>query len=62
MTSLTPSRSNNCLGRTCLKWMPDGSLSAVDHDALMRRLCEADPTLAGSEICSLDSNHSQQGS
>ncbi|QNI88535.1 hypothetical protein [Synechococcus sp. ROS8604] len=40
--------------------MPDGSLSSVDHDALMRRLCEADPILAASDICSLDSSHSQQ--
>ena len=40
--------------------MPDGSLSAVDHDALMRRLCEADPTLAASEICALKSTQSQQ--
>ena len=40
--------------------MPDGSLSAVDHDALLRRLCEADPILAASEICSLNSTQSQQ--
>ena len=40
-----------CIGRTCLKWSVDGSLSEHDHDELMNRLCSSDPELAKSEDC-----------
>ena len=40
-----------CIGRTCLKWAADGSLSEHDHDELMKRLCATDPALAQSEAC-----------
>lgn len=40
-----------CIGRTCLKWSVDGSLSEHDHDELMKRLCSSDPELAESDAC-----------
>ena len=40
-----------CIGRTCLKWSPDGSLSKHDQDELMERLCATDLALAQSEAC-----------
>ena len=40
-----------CIGRTCLKWSVDGSLSKHDQDELMKRLCATDPALAQSEAC-----------
>ncbi len=43
--------AKNCLGRTCLKWASDGSLSEFDKDDLMRRLCAADAELAKSDAC-----------
>lgn len=43
--------STTCLGRTCLKWSADGSLSQHDHDELMKRLCSSDPALAKSDAC-----------
>ena len=43
----------NCLGRTCLKWSSDGSLSEHDQNELMRRLCSADPEMAKSGACDL---------
>ena len=39
------------IGRTCLKWSPDGPLSEHDQDELMKRLCATDPALAQSEAC-----------
>ena len=50
-----------CIGRTCLKWSADGSLSEHDHDELMKRLCATDPALAQSEACnaSQDANLSK---
>jgi hypothetical protein len=43
--------AENCLGRTCLKWASDGSLSEFDKDDLMRRLCATDSELAKSDTC-----------
>ena len=40
-----------CIGRTCLKWSADGSLSEHDQSELMRRLCSADPEMAKSGAC-----------
>ena len=40
-----------CIGRTCLKWSADGSLSKHDQDELLKRLCATDPALAQSEAC-----------
>ena len=40
-----------CIGRTCLKWSADGSLSEHDQNELMKRLCATDPALAQSEAC-----------
>ena len=31
-----------CLGRTCLKWGPDGELSAVDKQLVLQRLALED--------------------
>jgi len=42
-----------CIGRTCLKWSADGSLSKHDQDELMRRLCSADPEMAKSGACNV---------
>jgi len=42
-----------CMGRTCLKWSADGSLSEHDQNELMRRLCSADPEMAKSEACNI---------
>ena len=42
-----------CIGRTCLKWSADGSLSKHDPDELMRRLCSADPEMAKSGACNV---------
>ena len=42
-----------CIGRTCLKWSSDGSLSEHDQNELMRRLCSADPEMAKSGACDL---------
>ena len=35
---LTPS----CLGRTCLKWQPDGELTALDLQLVLERLAQVD--------------------
>jgi hypothetical protein len=32
----------DCLGQTCLKWQPDGELSAVDRHLVLERLLQAD--------------------
>lgn len=40
-----------CIGRTCLKWSSDGSLSEHDQNELMKRLCSADPEIAKSGAC-----------
>ncbi len=37
-TSATPS----CLGRTCLKWQPNGELTALDLQLVLERLALVD--------------------
>jgi hypothetical protein len=38
--------TNSCLGRTCLKWSPDGELSPLDLALVMGRLAQVDQELA----------------
>lgn len=39
----TPSNvPSDCLGRTCLKWGPDGELTALDLSLVMERLAQVD--------------------
>lgn len=37
--------ANSCLGRTCLKWSPDGELSPLDLALVMGRLAQVDREL-----------------
>ena len=53
MTSSLLSPRGDCTGSTCMKWAQDGSLSAHDHSALMRRLCSVDPELAHTDACTI---------
>jgi hypothetical protein len=34
--------SINCLGRTCLKWQPDGELTPLDLQLVLKRLALVD--------------------
>jgi hypothetical protein len=34
--------TTSCLGRTCLKWQPDGELSALDLQLVLERLAQVD--------------------
>lgn len=38
--------SQDCLGSTCMKWMPSGELSTVDQARIMERLAEVDANLS----------------
>lgn len=40
-----------CDGRTCLKWSRDGSLSIIDKQEILRRLCALDPEFSRSTDC-----------
>ena len=40
-----------CIGKTCLKWSADGSLSEHDQNELIKRLCATDPEMAKSGAC-----------
>ena len=52
MTLISKGKTDDsCIGRTCLKWSPDGSLSDFDKDLLVRRLCESDPEFSKSDSC-----------
>ena len=37
--------STTCLGRTCLKWGPDGELTALDLGLVLERLAQVDHEL-----------------
>jgi hypothetical protein len=37
--------ASSCLGRTCLKWGPDGELTSVDLRLVLERLAEVDQSL-----------------
>jgi hypothetical protein len=43
-----PTAEDNCLGRTCLKWQPDGELSALDIELVMQRLRRVD-----AQVCAM---------
>jgi hypothetical protein len=43
--SLKVSTSSSCLGRTCLKWRPDGELTALDLSLVLQRLAQVDQQL-----------------
>ena len=55
MTLISRNKSDNtCLGRTCLKWDVDGSLSDFDRSLLMQRLCADDPEFSKSDACRIN--------
>ena len=59
MTDLRCTRSravkrDNCLGSTCMKWMPNGELSGVDLNLIMERLATVDSNLSVMGSCHLD--------
>ncbi len=41
--------ADGCLGRTCLKWAPDGKLTAFDLQLVMRKLRLVDHQLVDQE-------------
>jgi hypothetical protein len=41
----TMTDSTTCLGRTCLKWGPDGELAALDLSLVLKRLAQVDQEL-----------------
>ncbi len=41
-TGTSTRRSVSCLGRTCLKWQPDGELTALDLRLVLERLAQVD--------------------
>ena len=43
----------DCLDSTCLKWSSDGSLSELDEQSLMQRLCLSDPEVRKTGICDI---------
>ncbi|WP_216900377.1 hypothetical protein [Synechococcus sp. CCY 9618] len=43
------SAADGCLGRTCLKWGPDGKLTAFDLQMVMQKLRLVDHQLVGQE-------------
>ncbi|MEY3544265.1 MAG: hypothetical protein RLZZ106_148 [Cyanobacteriota bacterium] len=42
-----PTRSLDCLGRTCMKWGANGELTSLDLNLVMARLAEVDQELSG---------------
>lgn len=38
--------ADSCLGRTCLEWMADGELAALDRLLVLERLALEDPELS----------------
>jgi hypothetical protein len=42
MLHTTQVLTTSCLGRTCLKWQPDGELSALDLQLVLERLSQVD--------------------
>jgi hypothetical protein len=43
----TTDNVSSCLGRTCLKWQPDGELSSLDLSLVLERLAQVDHELTG---------------
>lgn len=48
---LNDHQPRTCQGTTVMKWSADGSLTALDQADVLRRLCESDPNVAGSDLC-----------
>lgn len=46
---------NDCLGRTCLKWGPDGELTLVDRLVVLERLAQVDQQVTGLHTNTCDS-------
>ena len=42
MVHTTQGLTTSCLGRTCLKWQPDGELTALDLQLVLERLAQVD--------------------
>ena len=42
MVHTTQGLTTSCLGRTCLKWQPDGELTALDMQLVLERLAQVD--------------------
>jgi hypothetical protein len=42
MVHTTQGLATSCLGRTCLKWQPDGELTALDLQLVLERLAQVD--------------------
>jgi hypothetical protein len=42
MVHTTQVLTTSCLGRTCLKWQPDGELTALDLQLVLERLAQVD--------------------
>jgi hypothetical protein len=42
MAHTTQFLTTSCLGRTCLKWQPDGELTALDLQLVLERLAQVD--------------------
>lgn len=42
MVHTTQGLTTSCLGRTCLKWQPNGELTALDLQLVLERLAQVD--------------------
>ena len=45
---------DNCLGRSCMKWAPDGELSALDLQSILQRLSAVDEQASGLLDCPVE--------
>lgn len=46
--------AESCLGRSCLKWAPDGELSALDLQSILERLSAVDEQASGLLDCPVE--------
>lgn len=49
-----PGSAESCLGRSCLKWAPDGELSALDLQSILERLSAVDEQASGLLDCPVE--------
>jgi len=54
LAGLSSSEGETCLGRSCLKWAPDGELSAPDLQRILHRLSAVDEQASGLLDCPVD--------